>query len=366
MSEVKQFNILGETISIKDEVARLKIDKIEDTLNKKPITILIGDSYGEGYSPDGNVKSWITYVKEFIPGLYLTSAVGGSSFCNGTTFKNQLETISNACTIDEKMRVNKIIVGGGYNDKTYSSSVISSAIADFSSYAKNNFPNATIHVLELGWSKNLADRTDINNTVFESYSQNSGKNGISYFQKCCYVLHDYNYFSSDGFHPNSNGQLALANAISSYILSANCDINFKWRTIHLTLNTSLFTSADNDFISSCITNDYITVSLLPVLLKLPNSTIEGGKWIKVGVFSKDIISGYNLGTPVDVISQKGYAYDGVNYYDINCVCVFNALDSGFYMFIDTIQPDHKSWFILNNCREIKLTGATRTFPNFYL
>lgn len=366
MAEVKQFNILGENISIKDEVARLKIDKIENTLNKKPITILIGDSYGEGYTPDGKVKSWVEYIKEFISGNYLTSANGGSGFCNGTTFKNQLESIASNMTDEDKKNVNKIIVGGGYNDKSHTVLAIAQGLGNFAQYAKKTFPNANIHILELGWGTSIPDRTDINNVVFEAYSQNCGKNGMSYFQKCCYVLHDYNYFSSDGFHPNSNGQLALANAISSYILSGNCDINFKWRTIHLTLNTSLFTSADNEFISACITNDYITVTLLPVLFKLPNSKINGGEWIKVGVFNKDIISGYNLATPIDVISQKGYAYDGVNYYDITCVCVFNALDSGFYMYIDTLQPDHKSWFSLGNCREIKLSGGTRTFPIFYL
>lgn len=366
MTEVKQFNILGETISIKDEVSRLKIDKIEDRLNKKPITILIGDSYGEGYSPDGNVKSWIEYVQEFIPGRYLTSAVGGSGFCNGTTFKNQLETISNKATVDEKMSVNKIIVGGGYNDKNYSSSNIASAISVFSSYAKNNFPNASIHVLELGWSIDLAARTSINNTVFESYSQNSGKNGISYFQKCCYVLHDYELFSSDGFHPNAKGQLMLANAITSYINSGNFDVTYKWRTIPIKLNKSLFTSVNQDFVSACIVNDYITVSILPCVFTLPNVTITGGHWIDIGEYNKTLISGYNTGTPVDTISLKGYAYDGANYYDISGVAIFNAMDSHLYFYIDTVQPDHHSWFSLGNCREINLSGGTRTFPNFYL
>ena len=132
MSDVKQFEILGEIIKCKDEFARNEIAKLK--IKNKNI-VMIGDSYGEGYTPEGIVKSWIAYVQEYLPANYITSAIGGSGFVNGTTFLNQLVTITNKLSQTEKDSIDDIIVAGGYNDKGYSQDIITSAMSVFSNYA---------------------------------------------------------------------------------------------------------------------------------------------------------------------------------------------------------------------------------------
>ena len=100
MSDFDKVNILGMNINVKDSTARSDIEKTNvkltntntklDTLSTKVTKlhhkgyIFIGDSYTQGYSPDGNISN--TFVNQIISNLKITdvkiSANGGASFAN--------------------------------------------------------------------------------------------------------------------------------------------------------------------------------------------------------------------------------------------------------------------------------------------
>lgn len=381
MKYVKTFKVLGENISIKDETSRTLAETanqnasnalaianqtntaLSNLLNVTK-TILIGDSYGEGYTPDGNVTSWTSLLQEYVKGDYITHSVGGSGFVNGTTFLQQITSVASAMTEEERNKVATIIVGGGYNDKGYGSDTIINAIKDFANYTKQQFKNAKIYVLELGWGKDLNSRTDIYNNVFPAYSKGCGANGIAYYQNCCYCLHDYSLFSSDGFHPNENGQKALANAIANFMLCGSYTYNNGWHLLNITPDLSFGTPEDN-YLGVSITNDCVNFNVRPIQFSLNNITVRGGEWIKIGTINTGVISGYNRVTPFAQIDVPAWVQNNLGaFYTVNAKIVFDSTDNGVYIMITNVQPDTSGYFVLENTKAFRFMGAQAMLPSF--
>ena len=73
MADISKIRLENETYDIKDATARNDISSINTILNRKlnKKYLLVGDSYGEGYSADGYVESWCTKFKNYL-GLNIT------------------------------------------------------------------------------------------------------------------------------------------------------------------------------------------------------------------------------------------------------------------------------------------------------
>ncbi len=130
--EVATFNDRIE--ANKNEIASKSLEiaantsKINDLENKKltsPLSgyvLLIGDSYCEGYTPDGNVESWAVKLKrKFGNGAnILIKYAGGCGFYaehEGINFKKLIET----CVSENEINADSvtcIICAGGYNDSS--------------------------------------------------------------------------------------------------------------------------------------------------------------------------------------------------------------------------------------------------------
>lgn len=204
-------------------------EKIND--NKSEITnlksekyIFIGDSYGEGYTPDGNVTSWIDYTKQL---MNLSNencykyAVGGYGFTT-TGFQ---ELINKAVSeIQDKQQVKYIVVGGGYND-SWNYSAIGGNMKMFFDICKVNFPNAKVIIAPFGWCvEGLTTGVHVTQTFSNlihmvlEYQRNAVINGGYYIDGIYSVLHKNDFFSSDYVHPNNNGQYAIGLAVANYLM----------------------------------------------------------------------------------------------------------------------------------------------------
>ncbi len=93
MGDFDKINILGTVVNVKDSTARNLINTTNNNLDElsKKVTklhhksyIFIGDSYTQGYSPDGNISN--TFVNQIISNLQIVDfkiyANGGASFAN--------------------------------------------------------------------------------------------------------------------------------------------------------------------------------------------------------------------------------------------------------------------------------------------
>lgn len=218
--EVSKITIESGTYPIKDSNSRLRLEKIE---NKK--IILIGDSYGDGYSPDGSYIGWCDRVKNKLisqgfneNNIYITHK-GGACFSNlDNSYLTLLKGIENVIT--NKTYVSHIVVGGGYNEAPYSSEVISLYLSNFLDYCKNTYPNAIVINFPFGATiSNVAIQNAINRNVVSAYANLIRDNYICV--DCNYTLTYRNMFSSDGIHPNDYGLGEIAKLVHSFLNGVN-------------------------------------------------------------------------------------------------------------------------------------------------
>lgn len=218
---------------------------IEATWSQKRKFLFIGDSYAEGH-PIGKIKETWTFNEDTWPYLvskylglskdeYYVSALGGTGFINkrddfdflglikyAAGDRNFSTTPSRTDNLDniERNSITNIVIGGGYNDISFVSDEtnknnLKQNIKLTISKARELFPNATISVFFLGWDKDnfrkglLLKTAEIYNLLLEE--------GVKFFPYAGNVLQE-RFVGVDGFHPNEEGEIALAKWISNSLL----------------------------------------------------------------------------------------------------------------------------------------------------
>lgn len=205
-------NINGQITNLQNQIdaQQLIIDAHSDTL--KILTghkfLLCGDSYGtyanNVYAP------FLTCLGFYGSGNYHNIASGGAGFIDSNSFKDQ---IVNYNLSTPRTEITDIIVVGGVNDAdpnnspTYAS--ILSAIEDFMTYAKANYPNATVYIGCVGGVTGTGVHanynTNLNSVVLNAY-KDCTKYGAVYLNGSENVMNDYyECFDPDGVHPSPTG-----------------------------------------------------------------------------------------------------------------------------------------------------------------
>lgn len=210
--------VVDEAVKTGLSTARSYTDRSRRTFDFNGKTICIGDSYGEGFNPDGNVTGWPTLLKGYL-GLtddnFFSNSLGGAGFVNNTTFATLLNQTSNHFKNEE---VTNIIVCGGFNDINVTENSIINAINDFKKTTNILYPNAQIFVGFIGNSTTMSTR----GSLFlprAAYNSGCGYNGITYLSGVENALHSDLMFGSDGIHPNTWGEETIAKAISNALLN---------------------------------------------------------------------------------------------------------------------------------------------------
>lgn len=210
--------------------------------------LFIGDSYGNGYTPDGNVSSWCDLLASRlgIGNRYYKYNSNGAGFVatgsGGLTFLQVLQ--NNINNITNKSAIKKVIVVGGYNDSNYSSSYndMVSAIETFNNYCNTQFPNSRTYIACCGYNSNKTDaganvRDKLVRDVIPAYMSTPNlTNPCIYIPFSHLILHNTDLFSSDGFHPNELGQKQIANKLATFLLGNSLNTSI-WIS-NLTINLS--------------------------------------------------------------------------------------------------------------------------------
>ena len=202
----------AEELETPQEVTRQKI-------------VVIGDSYGVGYTPDDSVDtekgSWPKLViSQNGTDDSIAVSKNGAGFVKSNEGENFTSLLEKAWEqSDDPESVEAIIVCGGYNDMYYSDSSINYAVQFFALTAKKLFPNAIIYIGMISWDEeNPAVQSKILNTILPAYRQSADKNGMQYISGCEYILQNsFGAFTEDHVHPNASGQILLADYINRYL-----------------------------------------------------------------------------------------------------------------------------------------------------
>ena len=284
--------------------------------------IFIGDSYAQGYTPDGDITGWPAVIVNTL-GLtdYTIKYYGGTGFAYTTDDKNFI-TLLDECDADSE--VTDIVVCGGYNDQ-YAIGSIPQGISDFKTLANTKFPNATIHIGEIGWTMDTSKMFSIAQVASE-YNRVAKSLGLHYLNNVEYSLHDYGaVFHGDKTHPNQTGQNRIAHNIIEGILYGSCSVIGTYINIHpLNINSDIYSQDLSNTLGCSINNGIVEVSSQGdwTISFSTNQSYSSRDGLLVKLFDIDTTNnyhsyiigntyGYNTAkVPVIIAAQGGSYYNG--------------------------------------------------------
>lgn len=259
MADISKITIESGTYNIKDEQARNDLVNLNNyyqlQTNKK--IIFIGDSYLEGWTPDGNTTSFGSLVAGKLNANYIEKYLGGVGF-SATINNRNFITLLDEITADDT--ITDIIVAGGYNDRVAKSGIWS-GINNFKTLANTKFPNAKIHIGAVGWTTDTEEMYSLTEVV-EAYNYTCKELNIHYMSNLEFTLHVYGQvFASDGIHPNQYGQYRIADNIAQCLLKGSCDVIGNYKNITVGSLGSNITSQDLSYsLGATLNNNIVEVS----------------------------------------------------------------------------------------------------------
>lgn len=330
-----------------------KLQKREGLFDHSGKTIIIGDSYTVGYTPDGNVTPWTTnFIKYTGLENVIISANGGASF---STADNSFLMLLNA--VPASADVKQILIVGGFNEFG-SYSEIENAINAFMSVVEVRFPNAKVFCSMVAWSVDRTDDPMVQNRLKIAKSvYNTQRKNWRYLTGSDYILHADGFLGSDGFHPNTTGQERLATYLATAVETGSCSPSFYEVTANFeagdftpTLGSSwVFVSSYNENTSTLIWSNYVC---------FPNSgtlTCDGTEYYLGRIFSTSFIGDHNGYTcyPTTVIVKSGS-----DFYHIPAQ--FNFRGRHIYLSLYDISEDKHNYRTLTEVTQVQIHRGSIT------
>lgn len=207
------------------QYAKLAQEAAQSIIDTPRRVVCIGDSYADGYTPDGNNDGWPLYLKNYM-GLsdedFDTAHMGGTGFAannNDTTFTTLLYNL----TITDRNTVTDVVVAGGRNDASWREVEIQRGINDFCTAAKTLFPIAKIWIGFIGRSAESGSVITNMKRARGAYMQAAKNNNVNYLPGVQNLLLN-EWLASDHMHPNANGNKCIAWGIKSCLMGSYASI----------------------------------------------------------------------------------------------------------------------------------------------
>ena len=343
---INNFNVQEEVDKKLDEMAEdgtleeLINQEIFNEINNKieiinsNDTILIGDSYGVGYTIVNNevtyVNSWCYWFQRL---MNLTDehcykfVEGGIGFADSgqgghLNFLDLLQ--SNINTITNKNLIKNIVVCGGYNDKNQNFSAINTAIANFITYCKTQFPNAKVYIGMIANDGNnttvgVTARNIIRDTVLIAYQNCSAHGGI-YLNGVENVMHYYPNFGEDNYHPSENGYRILGSNI--FQAFKNGKTTYILPYINATINNSNISNFGTMRIGCQMCDNLVNFKITEGRINFTNSISLSADYIILGVvdfpcFRYTNIPNLAIPTFIGIVTDDNNYYGAIGTLTVN-------------------------------------------------
>lgn len=353
---------LSEYIDRKDNEVRTEL--LNQILTRKPNNknrkiIAIGDSYAEGYTPDGNVRGWSDYLAGFLGCDVTRIHRGGSGFLVGTTFLDLLKGFTG-----DKKSITDIVVCGGYNDQYLYGEQLRNAIDAFCNYCKANFPNANIYIGCVGWC--VTGKTT--GTHARASSVHCRATYLDYNLACIsnggypIVYAPYwalnRFFSSDFVHPNGNGNYQIALIVSCALNGVdNPVVNYLDEDIALVPASGITVTGPFANTKCCGSTFRFDVKPNVALALSTNRNITFNQRVLLGKFEHPFVQGryHEMRIPVSVVCMYE---DGASFYPLHC----HLLISEGNVYLDDQIVSGNGYLTLNGVKRFTFNGTTCIIP----
>ena len=328
---------------------------LEDRSKRK--LIFIGDSYGDGYTPDGNTTGWCDRLKNKLVNCHFSADniyinhKGGASFSNPSN--NYLTLLKGIETqVGNKKMVTDILIGGGCNELAYrgQDDVVKSKINALISYVQSTYPNAIIHFAPFGVDfKNSGNQYGLKYDMLPIYRNIATYNNkpFSVVPGAENILSFENMMATDWFHPNDWGQESIAEYLKGYILGtgSNC---IDRRQLSTRLNGGTF---NGTIYGQCLGD----INIYRIIFDEPVNNLNSNGYNAFKLYAPRHVSDFpwrapNIGTQhaTCIITSNGRNYD--------VPVVFNVWSNTYelYMQLKQTGPNNSGRMNYSNITKIQL------------
>ena len=276
-----------------------------DAYHEKHVCVCFGDSYGEIETTDeGAHASWVFWLRQFLTQItgtgafqrnwevrnyckcgYGWNAINASGVDNKVntsgagSFYSEISTALSAMNAEARMKVDTVIVAGGWNDVAFlkngkvSWDVFGANVDTTVKYILTSFPNAKIYVAPMLMNdKAISD--DQQSVLYrvtyscsnlpvvqwpESYLWNKGN--FEWFPNDNSMHRNNGTLHSDGVHPNVNGCKRIASMMYSGLNGGSTSVNMRESfTVGKTNTTKGLCTLQNGMVTVCFNGTIGTTS----------------------------------------------------------------------------------------------------------
>ena len=355
LDEMAQDGTLAEIIN--EEIFTELNNKVNKNTNdiaemQRRKFLIVGDSYLEGWTPEGTYTSWGQYF------LTRTGFAGQLKYRGGACFSNYNNSFYSLIDETTDTDFTDVIIMGGYNDKDGVFNTIVSGIAETVTLIKTKFPNIKNIYIGMCAGSTLFDNTNKLASVLYAYIHGAKDTNCKYLNGVEFSLLLNSYFSSDGIHPSANGQYAIAlNLLNAFYTGfANAITNYT--SIGITPETGITGS-----LSSC--GGYINNNILSIMCQSRNTftcndlelICNNSNSIKLGTINSNlnIVGNYNninFDVPA-IIKNNGL------YYTVNANLLIE--DKNVYFRALCVNENNSNYMTFSKIEEIQLSPFNATF-----
>lgn len=335
----------------------------KETINIKssmPISsrgyIFIGDSYGDGYTPDGSTTGWCDRLKSKLVNFHANANnifinhKGGACFSNPSNdYLTLLKGVENQ--ISNKNIITDVLIGGGYNEIPYANqdTKVKSCIDTLISYVQNTYPNAIIHFAPFGVAfKNRNNQETLRYKLMPIY-----------MSKACYVNQPFvvvpgvenilsfeNMMSSDGIHPNNWGLECIAEYLKGYIIGTGSSVIDK-RQLGVGLNGGNFTGM---IYGQCLGD----INMYRILFNNAVNHINSNKLTLFKIYIPTRTNAFPWRAPkIGAQGTSAIIRSNGGYYDVPVMFSVNE-NNELYMYFKQCNAEHTNYQSYSNITEIQL------------
>ena len=350
-----------------DDYKKVVDKKFEDMKNRY---VIIGDSYLEGYNPDGNVDSFGNKLKVMMNASdedWIIAYYGGTGFVNTVSGKNYKSLTQEAYSRTTKPEtITHVIYAGGYNDSSYTSENIQNAVADCYSKMHELFPNAVMYLANIASTfTNHEVLWHLHDNVLHAYNCSAGDTKkICSFGYIGNALHERGMLASDGIHPTDWGQWIIAVALSYKLRGGEYEpvgrfIDFTAKST--TTGVSSSTVTGKEFFNK----DTLTLTIHRINFTVQPSIPTEIAWVVGDIkdmhYVRDTYHYMASIQTTGIVSYNG----GANFRTCSMTI---GINEGGYIFVrlHTLNKDDTNYEVLNNIKFIAFDDTTLRVPLCYI